>query len=241
MKDHEEAKIQYIRKLRNTLNLKKKQNDLILQKFKYEPPHFNHIKTHASFNQSPQPSITINTSIALKQKAKQYKLKPLGKTSERKGKKLPTLSIIRTLKNPAITNTMTFNEYVQLQSRANFKLHPKLGEVSDDLMTFINKVNPVRKQILQRDLAPLYENSGRYNSEIPEKDTKIKLQDKSLISHLWKNHFTLRDYQNFFLDELNGKISKVNYRIMLKKFRQISQLCFAKGGSNIEHLKYMKN
>ena len=120
-------------------------------------------------------------------------------------------------------------------------MHPKLGEVSDDLMTFINKVSPVRKQILQRDLAPLYENSGRYNSEIPEKDTKIKLQDKSLISHLWKNHFTLRDYQNFFLDELNGKISKVNYRIMLKKFRQISQLCFAKGGSNIEHLKYMKN
>jgi hypothetical protein len=39
---------------------------------------------------------------------------------------------------------------------------------------------------------------------------------------------------------LNGKISKVNYRIMLKKFRQISQLCFAKGGSNFEHLKFNK-
>ena len=240
MKDHEEARIKYIQKLRKNLNLKKKHNDSILQKFKYKPPVFNHTKTHVSFNQSPQPSITINTSIGFKQKAKQYKLKPLQKTSERRDKKLPTLSVIRTLKDPTITNTMTFNQYIQLQSRANFKLHPKLGEMSDDLMTFINKVGPVRKQILQRDLAPLYENSGRYNSEIPEHDTKIKLEDKSLISHLWKNHFTLRDYQNFFLDELNGKISKVNYRTMLKKFRQISQLCFAKGGSTLEHLKFKK-
>ena len=240
MENYEEAKIKYIKKLRKTLNLKKRQNDLVLQKFKYELPAFNHIKTNASFNQSSQPPFNINTTITGKQKTKQYKLKPFRKTSERKEKKLPTLSIIRTLKNPAITNTMTFNEYVQLQSRANFKLHPKLGEMSDDLMTFIHKVGPVRKQILQRDLAPLYENSGRYNSEIPEKDTRIKLEDKSLISHLWKNHFTLRDYQNFFLDELNGKISKVNYRTMLKKFRQISQLCFAKGGSNLEHLQFNK-
>ena len=39
------------------------------------------------------------------------------------------------------------------------------------------------------------------------------------------------------MKNLKGKISSMNYRQMLKKFRQISLMCFAEGNNNYSSIK----
>ncbi len=85
---------------------------------------------------------------------------------------------------------------------------------------------------MEKEVENILDTEDRYNEEYPEEDIKINLHDKGLTEFKWKNLFKLQDYQNFFLDEVKGKISSVNYRAMLKKFRQISKMCFATGKVN---------
>ena len=39
----------------------------------------------------------------------------------------------------------------------------------------------------------------------------------------------MSEYQQFFMKKLKGKISSMNYRQMLKKFTDISTMCFSPG------------
>ena len=96
----------------------------------------------------------------------------------------------------------------------------------------MKKINEIRQNLMEKEVDKILNTDDRYNDEIPEEDTKINLEDKGLLSHKWKNIFSLQEYQNFFLDELKGKISSLNYRAMLKKFKQISKICFSSGHVN---------
>ena len=68
----------------------------------------------------------------------------------------------------------------------------------------------------------------RYNKEIPDIDTDFFSVDKTLRENRWKNSFSLDEYQQFFSKNLKGKISGMNYRQMLKKFGEISSICFSR-------------
>jgi hypothetical protein len=89
---------------------------------------------------------------------------------------------------------------------------------------------------MEREVEKILDTEDRYNDEDPNEDMKINLTDKGLNDFKWKNMFSLNEYQNFFLDEIKGKISSVNYRSMLKKFRQISKICFANGKINFSSI-----
>ena len=97
---------------------------------------------------------------------------------------------------------------------------------------YIKRINDIRNSVMEREVEKILDTEDRYNDEYPDEDTKVILTDKGLNNYKWKNLFPLHDYQNFFLDEIKGKISSVNYRSMLRKFRQISKICFANGKLN---------
>ncbi len=42
----------------------------------------------------------------------------------------------------------------------------------------------------------------------------------------------MSEYQQFFMKKLKGKISSMNYRQMLKKFTDISTMCFSTGNEH---------
>ena len=96
---------------------------------------------------------------------------------------------------------------------------------------FINK-SIKRKKKLNKYLDEINKTEDRYNKEIPDIDTDFFSVDKTLRENRWKNSFSLDEYQQFFSKNLKGKISGMNYRKMLKKFGEISSLCFSPG---IEH------
>ena len=91
---------------------------------------------------------------------------------------------------------------------------------------FINK-SIKRKKKLNKYLDEINKTEDRYNKEIPDIDTDFFSVDKTLRENRWKNSFSLDEYQQFFSKNLKGKISGMNYRQMLKKFGEISSLCFS--------------
>ena len=124
---------------------------------------------------------------------------------------------------------MNFEDYLRMQSKAEIKLKPKLGDSSNDLVNYINAIQGIRETIVNDFMDEIKNTENRYNREKPEIDANLLVKDKVLNVHKWKNLFSLRDYQNFYLDNLKGKISDVNYRQMQKIFRQISLICFSEG------------
>ena len=227
-----------IEKRRAMLLKREKECEEILSKYRYNVPSPSALnKINHTVYSIPKQTKASSSISALSTQKKKYVVK-FNKNSHH-AKKTSTLSIIKDLDTPNKTKSLTFNDYLQMQTKAELKLRPVKGDTSHSIVNYLKKISPIRKQILEKDIEPIMQTEDRFNSEIPEKDTKIDLEDKSLIEHLWKNYFTLKDYQNFFLDELKGKISKLNYRIMLKKFRQINHICFCHGTVNTGAIKYM--
>lgn len=233
-----------IEKRRALLQKREKECQEILNRFRYDVPvkkrNFKSktLYTHMSpIQKTSQPLSTAANSVLPLSKRKLQIIPE--KTDKHYKRKTTTLTLVKPFSSPEKAKNVTYNEYLQLQTKAELTIRPSRGDMSHTLIDYIKKIKPIRKNVLEKDIEPILNAEDRYNVEIPEEDTKIKLEDKSLIEHLWKNFFTLQDYQNFFLDELKGKISKLNYRIMLKKFRQISKICFCHGTVNIGAIRYM--
>ena len=130
-----------------------------------------------------------------------------------------------------------FNSYLQLQSKAEVRFRPRYGDNSLDLVNYINKVANIRKNVVKDILDEIRGTENRFNVEKPEDDSNFKSKNKNLIDNRWKNSFSLEEYQQFFMKNLKGKISSMNYRKMLKKFRQISLMCFSEGNNNYSSIK----
>ena len=124
-----------------------------------------------------------------------------------------------------------------MQSKAEVRFRPRFGDSSLELVKYINKVSDIRKNVLKDILDEIEGTENRFNDEKPEVDSNFKSKDKTLIDNRWKNSFSLDEYQQFFMKNLKGKISSMNYRKMLKKFRQISLMCFSEGNNNYSSIK----
>ena len=143
----------------------------------------------------------------------------------------------RSSSNKSEDKKFDFNSYLKLQSKAEVRFRPRFGDSSLELVKYINKVSDIRKNVLKDILDEIEGTENRFNDEKPEVDSNFKSKDKTLIDNRWKNSFSLDEYQQFFMKNLKGKISSMNYRIMLKKFRQFSLICFSEGNSNYSSIK----
>ena len=135
-----------------------------------------------------------------------------------------------------------FEGYMKMQNMAEIKFRPRFGDSSLELVKYINKVSSIRKQVVKDLLDEIKNAENRYNAEKPEVDSEFRSKEKYLIDNRWKNSFSLEEYQQFFMKNLKGKISSLNYRQMLKKFRQISLMCFSEGNNTqsiIKKLNYV--
>ena len=101
------------------------------------------------------------------------------------------------------------------------------------LFNYFLEQSEKRRIRLNNILEKINETEDRYNKENPELDTKLKTNEKIIRDNMWKNSFYLDEYQQFFTKNLKGKISSMNLRQMLKKFRDISLQCFAPGNNHI--------
>ena len=129
-------------------------------------------------------------------------------------------------------DTMSYQNYMKMQSIADVRLRPKLGDISYDLVNYIRKIDLIRKGVVNNLINQINNVENRYNIERPKEDSKFSTKLQGLFNHKWKNNFSLRDYQELFSENLRGKISNKNYDIMMKNFRDISHMCFSKGNTN---------
>ena len=134
-------------------------------------------------------------------------------------------------------NKKIFEYYLQMQSKAEILLKPKIGDNSNDLINYIKAIQGIRENLIGEILTEINKAENRYNKENPEEDINFVVKDKGLNIHKWKNLFYLKDYQKFFLDGLKGKISTNNYNQMQRKFRQIQHVCFSEGKKHFNHVK----
>ena len=149
-------------------------------------------------------------------------------------------SLNKNLKN--VIKKYDFKGYMKMQNMAEIKFRPRFGDSSLELVKYINKVSSIRKQVVKDLLDEIKNAENRYNAEKPEVDSEFRSKEKYLIDNRWKNSFSLEEYQQFFMKNLKGKISSLNYRQMLKKFRQISLMCFSEGNNTqsiIKKLNYV--
>ena len=123
----------------------------------------------------------------------------------------------------------SFKKYMKLQSLADLKFHPVLGESSSDLVHFLNKIEFIRKEVINKYIDEINNVENRFNIERPKEDFRFKTKMQGLYHHKWKNIFSLKDYQELFCENLKGKISSRNYDIMERNFRNIFLMCFASG------------
>ena len=132
---------------------------------------------------------------------------------------------------------MDFEYYLKMQSKAEIILKPKIGDESNDLINYINAIQGIRENLIIDILSEINKTENRYNKEKPEVDANFVVRDKGLNVHKWKNIFYLKDYQKYYLDGLKGKISIGNYRQMMRKFRQIQNICFSEGKTHFQNIK----
>ena len=144
---------------------------------------------------------------------------------------------LRANKNKNEEKKYDFDSYLRLQSKAEIRFRPRFGDNSLDLVNYIKKVSNIRRNVVKDILDEIRGAENRFNVEKPEDDSNFKSKNKNLIDNRWKNSFSLEEYQQFFMKNLKGKISSMNYRKMLKKFRQISLMCFSEGNNNYSSIK----
>lgn len=220
----------YLFKRKIQLEERKKESERLISRFKYTPP-IQTLKSQRTINDSSKKEVQVLPKLILTKKKKHYNVIFIKKRSAIAQKKESPIA-------PTDINQITFSKYLQMQTLAEMNIKPGRN-MTDKLLNHIDKIGVIRKKVMEKEIEPILALKGRYNDEIPDEDTKIDLEDKALIEHKWKNSFSLSEYQNFFLDELKGKISSLNYRVMLKKFRQISRMCFSKGAVNLGNIKHM--
>ncbi len=138
-----------------------------------------------------------------------------------------------------INEKIDFDDYIKLMNKAEVKLKPRFGEKSNDLANYTRNVKYLRTLVLNDFLKEMKNTENRYNDENPKVDVNLRSKEKLLIDNRWKNSFSLDEYQKYFTKYLKGKISSLNYRQMLKKFRQISLMCFHEGNLNYGTIKKM--
>ena len=134
--------------------------------------------------------------------------------------------------NDDITKRYNFDRYIKLQSVADIKFKPKLGDTSHLLVNYIEKVSEIRKQMIDNVLDEINNAENRYNLEKPKVDFNFRTKDKNLIDNRWKNTFSLDEYQRYFSRNLKGKISSMSYLKMIQNFKRISLICFSEGNVN---------
>ena len=132
---------------------------------------------------------------------------------------------------------MSYKKYMKLQSIADARFRPRLGDTSYDLINYIKKIDGIRKGVVNDLIKQINNVENRYNIEKPKEDSRFNTKMQGLYHHKWKNIFSLRDYQELFSKNLKGKISSRNYEIMAKNFRDIFLLCFGSGNVNISKIK----
>ena len=131
-----------------------------------------------------------------------------------------------------------FDTYLKLQSNASIRFKPRYGDTSNELVNYMKKVSVIRKQVMNDIMNEIEKKAeNRYNKEIPKDDFKFRSKEKLLIDNRWKNTFSLDEYQKYFIKNLKGKVSSKNYRQMLKKFHEISLICFSEGHLSTSALK----
>ena len=146
----------------------------------------------------------------------------------------------RDFQNRSKSKKMDFEYYLKMQSKAEIKLKPKIGDDSNDLVYYIRAIQGIRENLITDILEEINRAENRYNKEKPEDDANFMVKEKSLSMHKWKNIFYLRDYQKFFLEGLKGKISNRNFQQMERKFRQIQHVCFSEGKKHFNDVKNLK-
>ena len=225
-------------KRRQLIKQRQKLSDLILDKYKYKvnSPKKKLQKTTTSINFLPSINEFSSPNKQIK-KRKKYYVKLIKKPKQ------DIEEIIQPKDNDdqilfLNKDKITFPEYLKIQARAEQKLRPLRGDMTTQFFDYIKRINDIRNSVMEREVEKILDTEDRYNDEYPDEDTKVILTDKGLNNYKWKNLFPLHDYQNFFLDEIKGKISSVNYRSMLRKFRQISKICFANGKLNFASITH---
>ena len=123
----------------------------------------------------------------------------------------------------------SFQKYMKLQTIADMKFRPVLGETSNDMVNFLKKIEFIRKEVINNYIDEINNVENRYNIERPKEDFNFKTKMQGLYHHKWKNLFSLKDYQDLFSENLKGKISGKNYDIMERNFRNIFSMCFSSG------------
>ena len=136
-----------------------------------------------------------------------------------------------------ISKKYNFDRYLKMQSDADIQFKPRIGDSSNLLVNYIKKVSKIRKQIVGDVLDEINHAENRYNLEKPKVDFNFRSKDKILIDNRWKNTFSLDEYQQYFSRNLKGKISSMSYLKMIKKFQQISLICFSEGNLNRSAIK----
>lgn len=137
-----------------------------------------------------------------------------------------------------VSKKYDFDSYLKLQSEAEIKFKPRFGDSSNLLVNYIQKVSNIRKKIVDDVLDDIKRNTeNRYNLEKPNIDFNFTSKDKNLIDKRWKNTYSLDEYQKYFIKNLRGKISDMNYLNMVKKFQKISLICFSEGNLNRNAIK----
>ena len=132
---------------------------------------------------------------------------------------------------------MSYKKYMKLQSIAEIRFRPMLGDSSYDLVNYIKKIDGIRKGVVNNLIKQINNVENRYNNEKPKEDSKFITKMQWLYHHKWKNLFSLKDYQELFKGNLKGKISNQNYEIMEKNFSNIFKLCFSKGNIYLDKIQ----
>lgn len=203
-------------------------------------------------NSSPIKLPILNCNMSAYTKMKQYKVFPLRhrdkkevsvEEEEKKVKKLlnkyanSTNKKNKHLISDDISKKYNFDRYLKLQSDAEIQFKPRIGDSSNLLVNYIKKVSKIRKQMVGDVLDEINHAENRYNLEKPNVDFNFRSKDKILIDNRWKNTFSLDEYQKYFSRNLKGKISSMSYLKMMKKFQQISLICFSEGNLNHSAIK----
>ena len=132
----------------------------------------------------------------------------------------------------------SFKKYMKLQSLADMKFRPVLGETSSDLVNFLKKIELIRKEVINNYIDEINNVENRFNIEQPKEDFKFKSNMQGLYQHKWKNIFSLKDYQELFCENLKGKISNKNFDIMERNFKNIFHMCFSSGTNKNNNINF---
>ena len=130
------------------------------------------------------------------------------------------------------TNKNLNNITVRKEENVDEADNKKKKKEKNGIINYYLRKSERRRKKLNDLLDEINETEDRFNKEVPDEDSNFVSKDKILLDNKWKNSFYLDEYQQFFMNNLKGKISNMNYRQMLKKFRDISLMCFSPGNEH---------